>query len=454
MALARIGHPAIPPPAARLRETPLVDAPKLAGAWRREGLRKGRIEPPRLPAFKVLGASWAYTGPWRSVLGRISGIGGDLGAQGSVSNPCGRSRSWRPPTATTGAPWHGWRGYWDSGRRSSCQTTWSPARRKSIAEEGAEVIVVDGTYDEAVERSAAEAAGERAPGLGHVLAWLRAYTSLGDRRLFDDAVGDRRRAGEEERRRTRPRGRAGRRRRLRRRRGPPLPLSRSFATPKLMSVEPASADCLLESVEGEHRVRAWAARFHHVGSKLRQALAGRLADRIQASTSSSPSTTTSPRGHAPWRPNRASCQERPGRPGLGGLLELLRRGRRKTRRAWHWGETRVLLFNCEGATDPDAYRRIMAVSILSVRGGFEPALQLTPPRDDRPFTRLRLPFAVSKVAASLAFCLEPSAVCGRSRARMRVESADCSPPSPRMRTGRGALCMSFSPTSTLRRASS
>jgi diaminopropionate ammonia-lyase len=51
-----------------------------------------------------------------------------------------------------------------------------------------------------------------------------------------------------------------------------------------------------------------------------------------------------------------------GAAGLGGLLELLRtEGEDGARRALGVGrETRVLLFNCEGATDPDAYRRIMA----------------------------------------------------------------------------------------------
>jgi diaminopropionate ammonia-lyase len=54
-----------------------------------------------------------------------------------------------------------------------------------------------------------------------------------------------------------------------------------------------------------------------------------------------------------------------GAAGLGGLLELLS-GERSTEEARRVlgvdGETRVLLFNCEGATDPGAYRRVMAGS--------------------------------------------------------------------------------------------
>jgi diaminopropionate ammonia-lyase len=51
-----------------------------------------------------------------------------------------------------------------------------------------------------------------------------------------------------------------------------------------------------------------------------------------------------------------------GAAGLGSLLELLRAGEEEAaRKALGVGEdTRVLLFNCEGATDPDAYRRITA----------------------------------------------------------------------------------------------
>jgi diaminopropionate ammonia-lyase len=55
-----------------------------------------------------------------------------------------------------------------------------------------------------------------------------------------------------------------------------------------------------------------------------------------------------------------------GAAGLGGLLELQRRGgespdqEEKARRTLGvGGECRVLLFNCEGATDPDRYRELV-----------------------------------------------------------------------------------------------
>jgi diaminopropionate ammonia-lyase len=51
-----------------------------------------------------------------------------------------------------------------------------------------------------------------------------------------------------------------------------------------------------------------------------------------------------------------------GAAGLGGLLQLLSSGgHEEAHRLLGVNEnTRVLLFNCEGATDPDAYRRIVA----------------------------------------------------------------------------------------------
>jgi diaminopropionate ammonia-lyase len=55
-----------------------------------------------------------------------------------------------------------------------------------------------------------------------------------------------------------------------------------------------------------------------------------------------------------------------GAAGLGGLLDLLRgdesTGEEARRVLGVDAETRVLLFNCEGATDPEGYRRVMAAS--------------------------------------------------------------------------------------------
>jgi diaminopropionate ammonia-lyase len=53
---------------------------------------------------------------------------------------------------------------------------------------------------------------------------------------------------------------------------------------------------------------------------------------------------------------------KPGAAGLGGLLELLRadEGEEARRTLGVSRETRILAFNSEGATNPDAYRRIVS----------------------------------------------------------------------------------------------
>ena len=134
--------------------------------------------------------------------------------------------------------------------------------------------------------------------------------------------------------------------------------------PKLMSVEPVSAACLLESVAAGRLVSVPGPHdLHHVRSGLRQRLHWSHGRRYP--------------GHRPPRHYRRRaqparpCASRPesgiesgetGAAGLGGLLELVRAGEgEKTRRALGvCEETRVLIFNCEGATDADAYRRIIA----------------------------------------------------------------------------------------------
>ena len=108
-------------------ETPLVDAPGLAGALgvgkvfvKNESSRLG------LPSFKILGASWAVCRALEEHLGD-EGFGDweEIEDLKEGSRPCDRSRSWRPRMAITGAQWRGLRGYLASGRRSSCPRTWS-----------------------------------------------------------------------------------------------------------------------------------------------------------------------------------------------------------------------------------------------------------------------------------------------------------------------------------------
>ena len=92
-----------------------------------------------LPAFKVLGASWAVERALRvdpSIRVLVAASAGNHGrAVAHVAALRGLScRVYLPARAV-------------------------PARREAIAGEGAEVVIVDGTYEEAVARAAADGAG-------------------------------------------------------------------------------------------------------------------------------------------------------------------------------------------------------------------------------------------------------------------------------------------------------
>ena len=109
-------------------ETPLVDAPALAEVL---GVSKVLVKDESsrlgLPAFKVLGASWAV---YRALEERLpEGAFGDWETVEELKEKLESLRlstSWRQLTATTGVHWRGWRGSWGSARGSSCPKTWSP----------------------------------------------------------------------------------------------------------------------------------------------------------------------------------------------------------------------------------------------------------------------------------------------------------------------------------------
>jgi diaminopropionate ammonia-lyase len=140
------------------RETPLVEAPQLA-----EALGVARVfvkdETARfgLPSFKVLGASWATYAALRERLGPLP------------DRPLSEEdlRSWTSPlrpltlmAATDGN--HGravarvarWLGL---GARIFIPDFVSPGRRRAIEAEGAELVVIDGVYDAAVDAALAAA---------------------------------------------------------------------------------------------------------------------------------------------------------------------------------------------------------------------------------------------------------------------------------------------------------
>jgi diaminopropionate ammonia-lyase len=359
-------------------ETPLVDTPGIA-----EVLGVGKVwvkdESARLglPAFKVLGASWAV---YKALEERLPGDEG-FGDWGTVEELKEKLEPLRPldlVAATDGN--HGRAlarvaGLLGLGARIFVPEEMVAARREAIAGEGAEVVVVKGTYDEAVERSYEEA-GERSlvvsdmswPGYERIPSWvIEGYSTM----LWE--IDD-----ELERR-----GEAG----------PDLvvvqvgvgafgaAVTRHFRVrqlsrhPKLLSVEPAGAACLLESVA--------AGRIVSVPGPHDSIMAGLNCGRpslvawptVSGGIDVLVAVDDEPAKEA-MRLTAASgiVSGETGAAGLGGLLELLRRGEQssdqeeKARRALGvGGESRVLLFNCEGATDPDRYREVVGGARLAMK---------------------------------------------------------------------------------------
>ena len=347
-------------------ETPLVDAPKLAGAL---GVGKVYVKDESsrlgLPAFKVLGASWAV---YRALEERLGGEGlGDYWEE--VGDLQERLEPLRPLSLVAATDGNHGRAVarvarlLGLGAKIFVPGDMAAARREAIAGEGAEVIVVAGTYDEAVEISAEEE-GEDAlvisdmswPGYERIPSWvIEGYSTM----LWeiDDELERRDEAG------------------------PDLvvvqagvgafaaAVARHFRGPwaspraKLMSVEPAKADCLLESVA--------AGRLVSLPGPHDSIMSG-----LNCGRPSLVAWPTVSRGidllvavdDEPAREAMRLAAEsgvvsgETGAAGLGGLLELLRaeRGEEARRTLGVSGKTRVLLFNCEGTTDPDAYRRVMA----------------------------------------------------------------------------------------------
>jgi diaminopropionate ammonia-lyase len=344
--------------------TPLVDAPKLANAL---GVGKvfikdesGRLG---LPAFKILGASWAV---YRALEDRLGKDFGDWKEIGDLEERLEPLRPLSLAAATDGN--HGRAvarvaRLLGLGAKIFVPADMVLARRKSIAEEGAEVIVVDGTYDEAVERSA-DAAGERAllvsdmswPVYERIPLWvIEGYSTM----LWE--IDDELERRNEE--------------------GPDLVVVQvgvgAFAAavtrhyrspgasshPKLLSVEPASADCLLESVEAGTIVSV-PGPHDSIMSGLNCGRPSLVAwPTVSVGIDLLVTIDDGPAREAMRLASESGVVSgETGAAGLGGLLELLRAGEEEAaRKALGVGEeTRVLIFNCEGATDPDAYKRITA----------------------------------------------------------------------------------------------
>jgi diaminopropionate ammonia-lyase len=114
-----------------------------------------------LPAFKILGASWAT---YRALDERLlSETGASLAAGSDVETMRERLAPLRPLTLACATDGNHGRAVarmaklLGFGARIYVPDGMAPARVEAIAGEGAEIVVVAGTYDEAIARSAAEA---------------------------------------------------------------------------------------------------------------------------------------------------------------------------------------------------------------------------------------------------------------------------------------------------------
>ncbi len=332
-------------------ETPLVEFPGLASelelgeVWvKDESKRCG------LNAFKVLGASYAIHRFMRQRAG-----------DGPLTF-C---------TATDGN--HGRAVAWSARRLGQKTVVFVPAntvasRIQAIRNEGAEVVVVEGTYDDAVKRAAAEAKAHKwqvisdtgYPGNMEIPAWImEGYTTL-----FEEA--------------SRQLAAAGRR--------PPSAVLlqagvgalacagtlfywRRGRRPTLISVEPIDADCLRESIASDSGdIREATGNQSSIMAGLncgtpsllawpliRVGMHGFLAiDDDYAREAMR--RLASGRGGDP----RVVAGES-GAAGLGGLLALCQERSLADARFQLGldGAARVLLINTEGATDPVSYERIV-----------------------------------------------------------------------------------------------
>ncbi len=320
--------------------TPLVELPSLAKefgvarlAIKDESKRFG------LNAFKVLGASWAVHRFMR-----------------------GKSGSFTFATATDGN--HGRAVAWSAKRLGQKAVIFVPsntvkARIAAIQGEGAEVVVVDGTYDETVKRAAADAAKNgwqvisdtAYPGYVEIPRWImEGYLTLfreiesqsegeWDVCLLQAGVGGLACAGA-------------------------LHFRRAGKKTVLLSVEPTDADCLAESIASpDGSMREARGKQNSIMAGLNCGTPSMLAwPVIRATFAGFLAVDDSWAEDAMKRLAKTGVVSgESGAAGLAGLAALctdpaLAAARRESALA---PDARVLLVSTEGDTDPANYRRIV-----------------------------------------------------------------------------------------------
>jgi diaminopropionate ammonia-lyase len=344
------------------RHSPLIRVPGLArclgvgNVWvKDESCRLG------LPSFKVMGASWAV---FNALAQRFEGLStrmslDELAAQLAPHRPL------KLVAATDGN--HGRAVAWMAkvlGLKSRIlvPSDMVPARRQAISSEGAEVVVVDGNYDDAVTRSAEEATDRQIlvsdtswPGYETIPhAVIDGYSTI-----LWEIEDELRRLGE---------------------RGPDLVVVQigvgAFASavirhfrrpgvgtpPRILGVEPANAACVLASLQADHVVSVSGA-LDSIMSGLNCGTPSLVAWPYLRRGIDAVVAIEDERARQGMR-DLATLGIKGGEcagAGLGALAELWSEseGNRERERLGIDGSTCVLLFLTEGVTDPSAYAEIV-----------------------------------------------------------------------------------------------
>ncbi len=343
--------------------TPLIDAPDLA---RSLGLGQLLIKDEShrlgLPAFKILGASWAIYRALEKRLGR------SLDASRTLEELRQQIAPLRPLALTTATDGNHGRAVahvaslFGFAARIFVPAGTAQARIEGIAGEGAEVEVVAGTYDDAVARAAGEA-GERClvisdtswPGYEEIPRWVAEGYST----IFHEIDDELARRGEE---------------------SPDLiaiqfgvgalaaavvrhyPASRPNESTKILSVEPLRAACGLASmVAGE--IVTVPGPHDSIMAGLNCGRPSLVAWPIVSCGTNAFLAIGDERARAAMRAlaRLGIVAGETGAAGLAGLLELLTETdfaeHRRALAIDDW--TRALVIVTEGATDPESYRRIV-----------------------------------------------------------------------------------------------
>ena len=343
--------------------SPLVELPAIAAELGLERLwLKDESSRHGLPAFKILGASWATVRALNALLAEQTGQ--SAAEWTTLDELAGRLAPLRPLTlacATDG----------NHGRAVARMARWlgldahilvpadmAPARVDAIRSEGARVSTIDGTYDDAVD-AAAHLAGPGClvvsdtawPGYEDVPSWvIEGYSTIFWE--VDDALAA---AGET---------------------GPDLVLVQIGVgalaaavvrhyrragvepAPRIVGVEPTRAACAIASMEAGERV-ALAGPHDSIMSGLNCGVPSSVAWPLVSRGIDTFLTVDDDRARRAMRSLAAEgvVAGECGAAGLAGLTALMDHESSSPR------PVRALIVSTEGATDPEAYRRILAGSV-------------------------------------------------------------------------------------------